>query len=80
MPRRSKESVPSPLHDEPPDPTPHVSENATAADKEVEQHEEDIEDREAREYWGVMFKADKTGTDKLKALLRGLKDVMVRCA
>ena len=51
--------------------------SATAADKEIEQHEQEIEDREAYEYWGFMFKADKTGTDKLKALLRGLKDVMV---
>lgn len=44
---------------------------------EVEQHEQDVEDKEALEYWGFMFKADKTGTDRLKALLRGLKAVMV---
>ncbi|KAK5714652.1 hypothetical protein LTR15_010835 [Elasticomyces elasticus] len=40
-------------------------------------HEEEVEEREAVEYWGrYMFLPDKTGTDKLKALLRGLKDVM----
>ncbi|KAF2720851.1 hypothetical protein K431DRAFT_248186 [Polychaeton citri CBS 116435] len=40
------------------------------------QHEQDIAQREAYEYWGYMFKDDKTGTDKLKGLLRGLKNVM----
>ncbi|KAF2859014.1 hypothetical protein K470DRAFT_278091 [Piedraia hortae CBS 480.64] len=30
--------------------------------------------REAYEYWGYLFKADKTGTDKLRFLLQGLKD------
>ena len=51
---------------------------ATAHEEEVEQHEQEVEDKEAYEYWGFMFKNDKTGTDKLKALLRGLKDVMVK--
>lgn len=37
-----------------------------------------VEEREAYEYWGYLFKPDKTGTDKLKNLLRGLKDLMVR--
>ena len=50
---------------------------APEAEAEVEHHEQDVEDREAFEYWGFMFKSDKTGTDRLKALLRGLKDVMV---
>jgi hypothetical protein len=36
-----------------------------------------VEEREAFEAWGYMFKPDKTGTDKLKALLRGLKDTIV---
>ena len=35
------------------------------------------EERQAYKYWGYLFKADKTGTEKLKSLLRGLKDVMV---
>jgi len=39
-------------------------------------HEKDIEEREAYEYWGYLFKQDKTGTDKLKSLLRGLKKSM----
>nr|POE68805.1 hypothetical protein CFP56_66819 [Quercus suber] len=34
------------------------------------------EQREALEFWGYLFKQDKTGTDKLKSLLRGLKDVV----
>lgn len=49
----------------------------TPLEREVEQHEEEVESREAFEYWGFLFKPDKTGTDRLKALLRGLKDVMV---
>ncbi|CZT20789.1 uncharacterized protein RCC_06647 [Ramularia collo-cygni] len=32
--------------------------------------------REAYEYWGYLFNPDKTGTPRLKALLRGLKDIM----
>lgn len=51
---------------------------ATTHEEEVEQHEQEVEDKEAYEYWGFMFKNDKTGTERLKALLRGLKDVMVR--
>lgn len=43
----------------------------------VDQHERTAEEREAYEFWGYLFKPDKTGTDKLKSLLRGLKDVMV---
>ncbi|GAB7363181.1 hypothetical protein MBLNU230_g3464t1 [Neophaeotheca triangularis] len=51
----------------------------TAADEEPEVraadlHEDEVETREAYEYWGYLFKADKTGTDKLKSLLRGLKN------
>ncbi|KAK3726130.1 hypothetical protein LTR37_000278 [Vermiconidia calcicola] len=49
---------------------------ASAEHKEAEQHEEDVEHREAYQYWGYLFKPDKTGTDKLKSLLRGLKDLM----
>jgi len=41
-------------------------------------HERVVEEREAYEYWGYLFKADKTGTDKLKGLLRGLKDIIAR--
>lgn len=55
-----------------------ASGSGTPLEEQVEQHEQEIEDKEAFEYWGFMFKADKTGTDRLKALLRGLKDVMVR--
>lgn len=43
-----------------------------------EQHEHEVEEHEAYQYWGYLFKPDKTGTDKLKGLLSGLKDVMVR--
>lgn len=42
----------------------------------ADEHEQKIEEREAYEYWGYLFKADKTGTDRLKGLLRGLKDKM----
>ncbi|KAK6439936.1 hypothetical protein LTR95_003852 [Oleoguttula sp. CCFEE 5521] len=35
-----------------------------------------VEEREAMEYWQYLFKPDKTATDKLKALLRGLKNVI----
>jgi hypothetical protein len=51
---------------------------ADAKAAQTEDHERDVEDREAFEAWGYMFKPDKTGTDKLKALLRGLKNVIVR--
>lgn len=44
---------------------------------EADQHAREVEEREAYEYWGYLFKPDKTGTDKLKGLLRGLKDHMV---
>ncbi|KAK5107308.1 hypothetical protein LTR62_001401 [Meristemomyces frigidus] len=43
---------------------------------DAERHEHDSAEREAYEYWGYLFKADKTGTDKLKLLLRGLKEFM----
>ncbi|KAK0882913.1 hypothetical protein LTR87_003354 [Friedmanniomyces endolithicus] len=44
-----------------------------------DRHEQEVEEREAIEYWGrYLFLPDKTGTDKLKSLLRGLKDVMNR--
>jgi hypothetical protein len=51
---------------------------ADAKAAQTDDHERDVEDREAFEAWGYMFKPDKTGTDKLKALLRGLKNVIVR--
>ncbi|KAI7169357.1 hypothetical protein KC352_g25240, partial [Hortaea werneckii] len=44
--------------------------------EKVEQHELAVEEREAFEYWDYLFKPDKTGTDRLKSLLRGLKDVI----
>lgn len=63
---------------------PELHQNAARpmADAKAEQnnghdHERGVEEREAFEAWGYMFKPDKTGTDKLKALLRGLKDVLV---
>lgn len=43
----------------------------------ADDHERDVEDREAHEAWGYLFKPDKTGTDKFKALLRGVKDMIV---
>ncbi len=43
-----------------------------------DQHEQDVESKEAYQYWGYLFKPDKTGTDTLKGLLRGLKDVMLK--
>lgn len=45
--------------------------------QQTDDHERGVEEREAFESWGYMFKPDKTGTDKLKALLRGLKNVIV---
>lgn len=56
----------------PPAEEPADRERETRADE----HEKEIENHEAYEYWGYLFKPDKTGTDKLKSLLRGLKDVM----
>jgi hypothetical protein len=56
-----------------PAPTPQSAAQESPAD----QHEHDIENKEAFQYWGYLFKPDKTGSDKLKGLLRGLKDVMV---
>jgi hypothetical protein len=50
---------------------------ADAKSERSDEHEHSVEDREAFEAWGYMFKPDKTGTDKLKALLRGLKDTIV---
>ena len=57
---------------------PNKQPDAQAA--EATQHEMEVEEREAFEYWGYLFKPDKTGTDKLKSLLRGLKDLIVRRA
>lgn len=45
--------------------------------EKADQHEHEIEEHEAYEYWGYLFKSDKTGTDRLKGLLRGLKELMV---
>lgn len=39
-------------------------------------HETSLQDREALEYWGYLFNKDKTATNRLKALLRGLKNVI----
>lgn len=50
---------------------------ADAKAAQSDEHERGVEDREAFEAWDYMFKPDKTGTDKLKALLRGLKNVIV---
>jgi hypothetical protein len=47
------------------------------SNNEADRHEQEIENKEAFEYWGYLFKQDKTGTDKLKSLLKGLKDLMV---
>ncbi|EMC99828.1 hypothetical protein BAUCODRAFT_64355, partial [Baudoinia panamericana UAMH 10762] len=35
-----------------------------------------IDDSDAYAYWGYLFKPDKTGTDRFKSLLRGLKQVI----
>ncbi|SMY18674.1 unnamed protein product [Zymoseptoria tritici ST99CH_1A5] len=56
-----------------PQPAPAAGSNPSTP---PDAHEADVENREAYEYWGYLFKSDKTGTDKLKALLRGLKQVM----
>jgi hypothetical protein len=50
---------------------------ADAQSEPSDEHEHSVEEREAFEAWGYMFKPDKTGTDKLKALLRGVKDTIV---
>jgi hypothetical protein len=51
---------------------------ANAKAQQSDEHERGVEDREAFEAWGYLFNTDKTGSDKLKALLRGLKAVIVR--
>lgn len=50
---------------------------ADAKAEQVDEHERGVEEREAFEAWGYLFRPDKTGTDKLKALLRGLKNKIV---
>lgn len=66
-------SPPPPSQTSPaPPPPPNVK-----ANEKADEHEHDVEAREAYQYWGYLFKSDKTGTDKLKSLLRGLKDVIV---
>ncbi|CAK4031804.1 Hypothetical predicted protein [Lecanosticta acicola] len=61
----------APVHTPPP-------EGAVEEEREegANEHETESEQREAYEYWGYLFKPDKTGTDKLKSLLRGLKNLM----
>lgn len=54
-----------------------MSGNGDAPAENADQHEERVENHEAYQYWGYLFKQDKTGTDKLKSLLRGLKEHMV---
>ena len=54
-----------------------ATENAEQRDKQQDPDEVQRDQREAYEYWGYLFNPDKTGTDKLKSLLRGLKDIMV---
>lgn len=61
-----------------PDGETTANQQPDAQQGESEQDEAGIEEREAYEYWGYLFKPDKTGTDRLKALLRGLKHVVVR--
>lgn len=61
-------------------PEAHPNAERPMADAKAEQsddHERGVEEREAFEAWGYLFKPDKTGTDKLKALLRGVKNVIV---
>jgi len=55
-------------------PTPAAA--TSPREEQADPHERTVEDREAYEYWGYLFKPDKTGTDKLKSLLRGLKEVI----
>lgn len=38
----------------------------------------EAEQKEAHQYWGYLFKQDRTGTDMLKNLLRGLHKTIVR--
>ena len=40
------------------------------------QSQVNVEQEEAKEYWGYLFKPDKTGSDKLKNLLRGLHRII----
>lgn len=58
-------------------PTSEEAPRQEEREEEAAEHEAEVEQREAYEYWGYLFKPDKTGTDKLKSLLRGLKDLMV---
>lgn len=36
-----------------------------------------VEEKEAYQYWGYLFKQDRTGTDMLKNLLRGIHKTIV---
>lgn len=47
------------------------------SEQQQQQQEQSPEDREAFQYWGYLFKPDKTGTERLKGLLSGMKDIMV---
>ncbi|KAK3676738.1 hypothetical protein LTR78_003515 [Recurvomyces mirabilis] len=64
MPSMSETAPPMPA-------TPSEAEGPT-----VDHHQHEVEEKEAYDYWGYLFKQDKTGTDKLKSLLRGLKECM----
>lgn len=76
-----RRSAAQPSRDMDPDtPTAHDSAETPVEDVKstpADDHERDVEDREAHEAWGYLFKPDKTGTDKFKALLRGVKDMIV---
>jgi hypothetical protein len=37
----------------------------------------EAEQKEAFQYWGYLFKQDRTGTDMLKNLLRGIHQTIV---
>lgn len=37
----------------------------------------EAEQKEAYQYWGYLFKQDRTGTDMLKNLLRGIHKTIV---
>jgi hypothetical protein len=61
-------------------PEAHASFVKPMADTEaarIDEHERNVRDTETFEAWGYMFKTDKTSTDKLKALLKGLKNLIV---
>jgi len=53
--------------------------DAMAADTEQSQQQE-VEEKEALQYWGFLLQENKCGTDLLNRLLTGIAETIVCCA